>query len=158
MIIPYELFLLNDYSLRSREYSLRSKFGQNGLTNSWHYTAWVVRISFAIEFHVHVIFSVSLLFLILEAIRNCIKISNGFLFKHNLWVPKNWRKIFISEKNILSLKRIFLALSSSDLARANWKNQLSSLFLKPCKNRLVKPILEIQNQLRRSWVVLWCFK
>ena len=36
------------------------------------------RISFAIEFHVHVIFSVSLLFLILEAIRNCIKISNGF--------------------------------------------------------------------------------
>ena len=39
----------------------------------------------------------------------------------------------------------------SDLARAKSKNQL---FLKPYKNRLVKSIIEIQNQLRRTRVFL----
>ena len=44
----------------------------------------------------------------------------------------------------------------SDLARAKMK--LSGLFLKPSKNRLVKPILEIKNLLKRPWVVLLCCK
>ncbi len=39
---------------------------------------------------------------------------------------------------------------SSDLARAKSENQ----FLKPSKKRLVRPIPEIQNQLKRLKVVL----